>query len=324
MEGHEIQLLGGQYVIVGFVIKHKRNPGKTHKASLLSECLDPDTDFRPLLRLRIGLEVSACTGNAQRVALWDALRLSQASDEAGNDRCCKHHIADLRCIQSCWTRCRSNNATDSLIDNTSKENMLQHHEPVSTLNNNQEAKLSDKDVKRIIVRAIMKLQHTGVDPEGNLQAYWAFLDTPMNQRINPTRFNKWLDIVADTRDTSTFAVVSQRCLQFRQGDIRRRQGVFPEGKLDPPQKTFLLLQLLPRPVMERERGLRRRHLDLSTPSPQCCLVELSPRFSVSCGRAAALCEEGVARSAEADCRLYQFEVRSQCDMEWDSGVPRAG
>jgi hypothetical protein len=28
--------------------------------------------------------------------------------------------------------------------------------------------------------------------------------------------------------------------------------------------------------MERERGFRRRHLGLSTPSPQCSLVELSP------------------------------------------------
>lgn len=102
-EGYDVQLTGGQYVTVGGIIRYKRNPMRTMKNSIVDACLAPGTDINPLLKLNIGLEVSACTGNARRVTLWDVLRLSRSKGSSNN---CEHEIASPKCIQSCWN-CRS-------------------------------------------------------------------------------------------------------------------------------------------------------------------------------------------------------------------------
>jgi hypothetical protein len=60
------------------------------------------------LKLKVGLEISTCTGNAQRVTLWDSLRLSHAkvNGQAASifqtgETLCKHDIEDKDCIHSC-------------------------------------------------------------------------------------------------------------------------------------------------------------------------------------------------------------------------------
>lgn len=157
----------------------------------------------PLLKLRIGLEVSACTGNAQRVTLWDVLRLSQATPESTNVSInCEHRVGDKECISSCWTRSESLSELDSEINTLKKGKVL-----------------SIPEARSIIVNTIRALEHTGVDNDGKLQVFWPFTANSMTNRISPStckESHNWFRVIKDTRDASTFAAASQRCLEFRE------------------------------------------------------------------------------------------------------------
>ncbi|KAJ5915684.1 hypothetical protein N7466_011617 [Penicillium verhagenii] len=266
MEGHDIQFSGGQYVNLGLVIKHKRNPARTLKSALIAECLKPDTDIKPYLKLSIGLEISACTGNAQRVTLWDALRLAQTKEnDFGAPLKCVHAIADPACIQTCWTRYTSSNM-DSIY-NSFPATVLDH-----------------ATARQIIVNSIIALQRTGVDPMQNLQAYWPFSDPPMTKRIEPTRSNKWLDVISDTRDTAAFAVISQRCLEFHEAGFRRLCSYPCQQAHIRHNSTCLSIWLLPRPVFQRERGLRRLQIGNQTSTQECDLSVLSSGSTLRVGK----------------------------------------
>lgn len=114
-DGYEVQLTGGQFVNGGIVKKYKEYPGRKMRDEVLEQSTKRNTRLMPLLRLRIGLEVSACTGNAQRVTLWDALRLYNTTDTTStNESGCKHEIGDPKCVQKCWTRCKPTDDIDCL------------------------------------------------------------------------------------------------------------------------------------------------------------------------------------------------------------------
>lgn len=97
-DGFDLQLTGGQYITAGLVKKYKRIPARTLKSQIVEQCRIPDIILlMPLLNLRIGLEVSACTGNSQRTTLWDALRLSQtAADSTKGSSKCQHSIEPMQ------------------------------------------------------------------------------------------------------------------------------------------------------------------------------------------------------------------------------------
>ncbi|KAF9893461.1 hypothetical protein FE257_010773 [Aspergillus nanangensis] len=205
VDGYEVNLGGGQYLSAGVVKKWKRMPARTHKSVLIELCQHPNTQLLPLLKLRVGLEVSACTGNAQRVTLWDALRLSQTKMGAtrkvsGPKGPCEHNIGDINCIWSCWSRCNSASGIDCLADTPREEEKVP----------------SKYDARRLIIHSILALQHTGVDYEANLQAWWPFSDCPLTSRISPTSRepHPWFQLIKESRDVSTFAVLSRRCLEF--------------------------------------------------------------------------------------------------------------
>ncbi|RJE19808.1 ZnF_C2H2 [Aspergillus sclerotialis] len=218
--GYEINLTGGQYVTAGVTKKWKRMPARTQRTALLELCSKSNTPLIPLLRLQVGLEVSACTGNAQRVALWDALRLSRARvyDSSENDICpyltCEHNIGDIQCIKSCWIRHRPADEIDA-VDYSPKKGSLDISE-----------------ARRLIIDSILVLEHTGIDNEGNLQAWWPFSDSPLTCRISPTssdESNNWFRVVKDTRDMSAFAVLSQRCLGAEEMCVRQCSGSHKNG-----------------------------------------------------------------------------------------------
>jgi hypothetical protein len=54
-------------------------PGRSRKALLLYEWADDHPDPKAL-DVKIGLEISACTGNALRVPVWELFRLSVVKD----------------------------------------------------------------------------------------------------------------------------------------------------------------------------------------------------------------------------------------------------
>jgi hypothetical protein len=253
--GHEVQLIGGQYANLGLVRKYKRNPMRTMKSALIDAFRIPGTDFRSLLKLRVGLEISACTGNARRVTLWDALRLSQTKAITPPDRSpyCEHMTGDPKCIQSCWARCISTNCLDSPSNTPEK---------------------TDEAVRYTLLNSILMLEHMGIDPAGDLQTCWPFLGGNWSRRIASTRFNKWIEVVADTRDAATFAVASQRCLVFDSDRPAHGRRKCPRSYMDgPDQKTCLSSRVLPLPVPRRSATSA---LGLTAPVPECDLGGLPP------------------------------------------------
>lgn len=249
-DGHDFQLSGGQYLNIGAIIKYKRNPMRTMKISIIDACSAPGTDIEALLKLKIGLEISACTGNARRVTLWDALRLSKAAP------LCKHKMADPDCFKSCWNH-----------RNSGSLNFEAQVSPTA---------LTPEQIHLTIVNSIRGLQHTGVDPEGSLQACWPFVDGNWNHRIAATPHNKWFDVIADSRDTATFAVVSQDCLVSGE--------VCSQSFLDEEQRTCLSTLVLPRSIMKSDRASRRRHYDFLGESPGCELGNMPPETAFRVGK----------------------------------------
>lgn len=238
-EGFDVQLVSGQYATVGITKKYKRIPRRTLKAMLVEDCPKPDTKLVPLLNLRVGLEVSACTGNAQRVTLWDALRLSQTGTRsADSSLCCAHKVGDKNCIGSCWTRWQSDDEIDSFggMSGSNKH-------------------LSGAEARRIIISSILALEHSGVDSEENLQVCWPFSNSPVNCPLSPSsprESHQWFRVVKDSRDTSSFAVFSQRCLEFaEQGLVRSCSAPCKGGHLKPLQ-TILATRIL---VTTEERSI---------------------------------------------------------------------
>lgn len=230
-DGLDFQFGGGQYVTGGLVRKYKRMPKRTLRAMLLEDCKNPNTKLVPLLGLRVGLEVSACTGNAQRVTLWDALRLSQTGVQASDNALyCEHKIGDRNCISACWTRYHSSNEIDSF------EGQPTDGKP-----------LSGPQARRIIINSLLALEHTGLDSEGNLQVAWPFSDIPAHCPVlpsTPKEANNWLRVVKETRETCSFLIFGQRCLEFYdQSLIRSCSAPYIDGHARPLQ-TILSTQIL--------------------------------------------------------------------------------
>lgn len=206
-DGYEVNLTGGQYVTTGFTKKWKRIPARTQRTALIELCTKSQTPLIPLLELRVGLEVSACTGNAQRATLWEVLRLSHETAKDSTDNICaksscEHGVGDINCINSCWNRYRSPDAIDAL---------------------DYFRELNVASARRFIIDCILALQYTGIDGEANLQAWWPFSNSPSTCRIPPatsSESNNWFRVIKDTRDTSAFAVLSQRCLDPEERYIR--------------------------------------------------------------------------------------------------------
>lgn len=230
-DGYDVQLVGGQYVTVGLTKKYKRIPKRTLKAMLIADCTKPDTRLAPLLNLRVGLEVSACTGNAQRVTLWDALRFSQTSTQPTDDPAfCPHNVGDKNCISSCWTRLWAADEIDCL-----------DHAPA------QKKLLTGVEARRVIINSILALQYSGVDSEGSLQVCWPFSNSPVNCPVlpsTPKESHNWFRVVKDTRDTSSFAVFSQRCLEFPEKGVMRSCSAPCKNGHSKPLQTTLLTRIL--------------------------------------------------------------------------------
>ncbi|KAL3470978.1 hypothetical protein BJX99DRAFT_238460 [Aspergillus californicus] len=78
-------------------------PARPHKSTLISYCTSPVAELPSMLKLLIGLEVSACTGNSRRVSLWDALRLSQVKQRGsvfcGHPQSSTSAVLSQRCLE---------------------------------------------------------------------------------------------------------------------------------------------------------------------------------------------------------------------------------
>lgn len=108
-------------------------------------------------------------------------------------------------------------------------------------------RLSGPEARRVIIISILALKHTGVDSDENLQVCWPFNHSPVNCPMlpsSPRESHHWFRVIKDSRDTSSFAVFSQRCLEFfEQGHVRSCSAPCKEGHFKPLQ-TILATWIL--------------------------------------------------------------------------------
>lgn len=274
VEGAETSMSAGYYVTGSFTTKWKRKPGITYKSMLLEYCNRPSTKFLPdsILRLRVGLEISACTNNAQRITLWEALRLSrcQIVNMLGPSKLppqiqCKHAVGDKTCLLSCW------NISGALPSSINTQ-IVSSLDPWSA----QPTALPHEDELRVaLITILMDMATTGVDAHGTLQAWWPFTNDPHTLDISSSK-SRWIPMVKDTRDVATFAVISDRCLEFPVQDGKSHQSV---GFQCPARTSSSAKHLYP------DRTLLHTTLQLHTPPtnvPQLSTSKSHPSVSVVC------------------------------------------
>lgn len=249
-DGWTMNFGGGQHVTGGISRSWKRMPARTYKSAFIEYCTKPDAEVTPLLKLQIGLEISACTWNARRISLWDALCLSQTkranekASIAASPTSCEHSIAD--CISSCWD----------------KENDFRG-ERVNAFGDGpiEQQVLSEYDAWRRITKSILALQHTGVDHKGSLQAWSPFTNTLQTYRMPPNEVNNWFCVVEDSPVTATFAVVSKRCLELREQGIARQCSTPRRNSHVKFAQTGLSTRIMLDPLLLSARNSKKKQRD---------------------------------------------------------------
>lgn len=89
----------------------------TQKDVLKQPCRKGNTPLMRLLKMSIGLEVSICTGNAERATLWEALCLCHIQQNGSfSQLACGQPVGDQSCVSLCWT------SRDRMQPNTVDEN----------------------------------------------------------------------------------------------------------------------------------------------------------------------------------------------------------
>lgn len=156
------------------------------------------------------LKLLVASFSTPRTSEWEDKLLRMYCGVARLPKSCEHEIGDINCISTCWIH--EDDFRDEGID--SFENGARKRK-----------RLTLSDARRKIIDFIKMFEYTGIDHDGNLQAWWPFTDTPMTcsiSRVTENEVNNWFLLIKDTRDTSAFPVVSQRCSEFRgQGIIQQ-------------------------------------------------------------------------------------------------------
>ncbi|KAF2115774.1 hypothetical protein BDV96DRAFT_645959 [Lophiotrema nucula] len=181
----------GQHIVPTGIFVFKRNRGVPYKSIILEYLLDPTEDHVPWLKQTVGLEISSCTANAQRISLWEALSIvNQQKKLHPHQPTCAHQVGEYECIKNCWGY-------------VSKRKSIEEHEAVH----------------EAILRSLKRLQYTGFDKTGKFQAWWPFSDHPQTLHIKKIQDDKswssnWIALLRDSWVVATYAVISNRCLEY--------------------------------------------------------------------------------------------------------------
>jgi hypothetical protein len=194
----------GQLVNGGVQIIWKRIPGRRYKDMIMYHFQHNKSDFAAILRLRVGLEISICTGNSRRITLWEALRLihdncSLRGSESSNNPC-QHGPGDMECVIKCWSTLEKDFPRPS----------------------NQESQYQIKSNYESVLRdTLSHLRMTGVDDDDRLKAIWPYTQSLFTYLIKVKGkdgiCNGWIPVLKESRDVTTFAVMSNRCLSYTGG-----------------------------------------------------------------------------------------------------------
>ena len=216
--------LGHSGIQASWSTQIKTNPGIRMKESLLQRWkLEPCFRNPRLLLLWYGVEVSLCTRNARRCRIIDLLRSS----------------AVIRYLSTIYRpEIGSSAYINALFD------ALKSKDPMAFI------KLYDLHPEwhvklgTVVARCLDFLKDSGVNRNGDLAAF-VFIKKfhdPEQLAILSKNYHTWIGILKDSIDIATFAVVSDRCLEYpvAPGQNCRRKNRSAQGS-----KTVLETSYIP-------------------------------------------------------------------------------
>ena len=175
-DGITASITAGRYATMTIGKTWKKREGRTYKDSIVGRLQFETTDMMPYLRLRVGLEVSLCTGNARRTTLWDTLCLAFANVP------CSHPIGDVVCVNHCLNKLANINSPLGAVQLPTREKVL---------------------------HAVKLLAETGVRDDTFLRVWWPHGQVDLVYVVKAT----WVQMLEDTDLTSAWAVGSLQCLE---------------------------------------------------------------------------------------------------------------
>ena len=195
-DGYSASLGGGKYVTATLGKTWKKHPGTTQKEIILEKCKFESVDILPYLGLNVGLEVSMCTGNASRRTLWDVLCICFAKPNDSGFIFCNHPVGSLDCVAQCCGR--KSQASTNTVDNIPRVSSRER-----------------------VIEAMVLLASTGFGADRKFRLWWPFTE-PHSTFELPTKNNKWTRLMKDTPRASTWAVFSDKCLEFEHSLFRKK------------------------------------------------------------------------------------------------------
>ena len=190
LETHNLNLGASKIVNVSYTAGIKRIPARTLKAMLIldwsSESPSPQG-----LDSYLGLEISACTGNAQRVKLWEILNVKEV--QSFIQVAMVDELPDNVMISGFWDAFRKD--FDYLI---------------RRWNTNETFRIA---ARRVIRKVIQKLDSTGIDEDKRLRAWWPDEKAHRAFKFDPNH-HRWVHMLDDSNTTAVFAIISKRCFQY--------------------------------------------------------------------------------------------------------------
>ena len=190
LETHSLNLAVSKIVHIGYTASFKRIPARTLKAMLILDWSSESPSAQGLDAF-LGLEISACTGNAQRVKLWEILNVKEVQDFIQVTM-----VDDLPndvLILGFWDAFRKD---------------FDHF--ILKWNTNEAFRVA---ARRVIRKLILKLDDTGIDEDKELRAWWPDEKAHRAFKIKPDD-HKWVHMLEDSNTTAVFAIISTKCLQY--------------------------------------------------------------------------------------------------------------
>ena len=208
---------------------YKRDEGITRKQRILSRVAHANTSisYMDLLSLRLGLGISTCTWVAERLTLWDALKLASIQRGGGDlsagttrlDQCCElgHRLGDPNCILTCFTLNSESGTKEKWESRLAHLSGRQESREdfSSTGSEKERTNVWEQCLTEVIPELLASLGSTGVDEDGNMLQVLCPFDT--NEMIVdiPTADVPWIEMLKDTENVATFAVFQRWCTVFK-------------------------------------------------------------------------------------------------------------
>jgi hypothetical protein len=203
-------------VVLGYSFDLKPKPGLSYHSMLAFHWAKENEHPNPRsLDLHVGLEISACTGNAQRVAIWELFQLDvvknyvtevlpdQLPEYQGNDEGdTENNTSGTASTTSQPSKEKKKvpsflHAFDNGFENFIK---LWRNEPFN------------KSARIIICNLMQKLASTGLTGDGSLDA-WRVSKSMKCWTISGNKSYNWMKMLGHTYTEAALCIISDRCLE---------------------------------------------------------------------------------------------------------------